>query len=355
VQIKTSFGTLSFAAREVVSVEDVTSPQQEYKALLEKIDPKDAEARYALAEWALQRNYLEIAKGELQEALKLKPGTDKYRWLLKDVEARLKKTEPAVPAEVKTPATAETATAGKAELLGEEDIYHVRLEELREDDVVSIEFRNRVIDRFVAQMRGKADFRRPNFADEFMAFPPVKKAVYMLRQVAPDDAPIKDDIVVKSDPNFVVNFRARVWPVVSQACASASCHGGGDKPRGGLRLFPGSGPRTDYTNFVILDGWLSGGRRVINRNSPERSLLLQYALPAEQAKVHHPGDIPAFAESRQAPTYLMIAEWIESLAGPPHPDYRLKWTAPFGMKLDTSGQTSWVLTSEPGAATGPAQ
>ena len=352
VQVQTAYGPLDFAVKDIVSIESVTSPQQEYKDRLAKIDPKDAESHYELAEWAVSQDLLEIAKAELLEALKLKPRTDKYSWLLKDVEARLAKAAGAKAPDVKAPGAGDTpAPAAKADLLlGEDDIYRVRLVELRADDQVSIEFRNKMVDRFGDQMRGKGDFRRMGFWEEFLAFTPVQKAVYILRHVDPDNTPIKDDILVKSDPKFIVDFRTRVWPVVSQSCASASCHGGGEKPRGGLRFVSGTGTRVDYTNFMILAGWFSGGKRVVNRDLVDRSLLLQYALPAEQAKIRHPVDIPTIVESRRAPQYQMLAEWIDLLAGPPQPDYRLKWTPPFGMQLDLSGQASWAVTSEPASS-----
>lgn len=352
--VETEFATLSYSTEEVVSVEEFVTPEQEYRQRLAKINPKDPEARYGLAEWAFGEELYEIARRELQEALRLKPGTGKYSLLLRQVEAKIRGLQPIKPEDRTT--TTGPVKPGSEWLLGDADIYRIRLEELRSTDVAMIEFRNRVDQRFVNRMRGTGDFKQYGFADRFLAFPPVRKAIYILERIDRDNTDIKDDIIVKTGvPRFMTDFLSQVWPIVAQSCASSQCHGGGEKAKGGLRLFKvaGKNERADYTNFVILDGYVKGGIRMIDRDHVDQSLLLQFGLPAEVARFKHPIPITPVFPSADSGSYRNVARWIESLVGPQHPNYRLKYQPPFGMNLDLRALPGLTVPTTP-AATRPA-
>ncbi len=333
-------GAIFFPAEEVVSIEDYLTPEQRYQQKLKGIDAKDPEARYQLAKWAMEQEFLEIAGKELEQALKLKPGTGKYSWLLKQVEAKLAKTKRPRPKPTTTTDVAGKTTVGaklkKALLIGDEDIWRIRLAELREDDRVPIDFRNNVIERFVDKMYGKRNFRDQYFPAQFRSFPPVRKTMYILEHIEPKDTDIRKDIVVLSDPRFMIDFRARIWPVVARSCAGSRCHGSRNRVQGGLRLFNVT-PRTeriDYANFAILDSVqvAKKGRKLINRANVNESLLLQFALPPKQAKFRHPVEITPLYGNRRSLAYQVMFDWIEGLAGPPHPGYDLEYRLPFGMK-----------------------
>ena len=325
------------------------SPEEQYRERLEKIDPKDPEAHFQLARWAERADLLTIAKKELETALKLKPDYESAALLLKQVEEKLKKRGDNGD-EVKPPLT-------KVPLVEDEDIYRIRLEELRKGDVVSVQFRNDVVERFISAMAGRGAFKTPDADRQFRRLSNVSKALYMLDQ-RPDDVAMKDDILVKSDPGFMKDFRAQAWPIVRNFCATTNCHGGGT-PKGGLIFFNvGAGnERADYTNFVILDGVMVRGRRLIDRNNPEESLLLNFTLPEEQARYKHPRKIsPAFRQGRSSANYKRVLKWILSLDGNPRLDYRLKYKPPFGIKLH--GKRTMALpepTTSPGTTSKPAR
>ncbi|MCD6303865.1 MAG: hypothetical protein J7M21_02765, partial [Planctomycetes bacterium] len=91
--------------------------------------------------------------------------------------------------------------------------------------------------------------------------------------------------------------------------------------------------RVAYTNFLILDSFHKpGGLRMIRRDNPEESLLLQYALPRNIARYRHPEKIRSAFRSRNDPGYRLTLQWIRSLKGPLHPDYRIKYLPPNVMK-----------------------
>ena len=107
-----------------------------------------------------------------------------------------------------------------------------------------------------------------------------------------------------------------------------------------MKLFRTTGrdEKTDYTNFVILDGMTSrdGRYRVIDRQNPDKSLLLQYGLMPELAEARHPEKLrqPIFL-NKSSPSYRHVLNWIQtSLRGPKHPNYRLEYSPPLGMKLN---------------------
>jgi len=360
-QIKRKYGVVVVSKDQVVSIEDVTTPQEQYRQRLAKIDRKSPQDHYELGRWAFRTGLLEIARNELEAALKLKGDYERAKLLLRRVEARIEADSKKTPKTVATGPTTGPAgpVTGKVVLrpewlVGQEDIYRIRLEELRENDKATIVFRNDVIKRFIKMMRGVGDFRDRGFEKRFQAASRLDKVRYIRQNVDRDNSEIKDDIIIKSDPAFMMDFRTKIWPTVARYCATAACHGG-TKPRGGFKLFnvAGKNEKIDYTNFLILDGFTTKqGRRMIDRNNREESLLLQCGLPEELAKFKHPHKITTPYADRKSANYVRVLQWIRSLEGGLHPSYRVKYTPPFGMKLNFGG-SSVLDIPEPEPATRP--
>lgn len=341
-EVKTKLGVIVFAAEQVASIEEFISPDLEYEQRRAKMDPKTAADHLALGQWAFGKGLLEISRKELKAALALKADYEKARALLKQVEARIKATGTSTggngPKTV--PRTTDVGVGPRVKptwLVPMEDVYKIRMAEFSGDpekEKVRVSFRNDVVKRFVNSMRGKNDFKDPNAERQFLGISPLRKARYMIQKTSRDSTRIRDDILINSDPRFMISFRRGVWPIVAQHCATAQCHGG-EKPKGGLKLFKiAANVKVDYTNFVLLDGFLSRGWRLVDRSNPEKSLLLEYGLPKAQAQKKHPTKtVPAFS-SRKASGYKRVLKWIEDeLNGPRHPDYRVKYQPPLGMKI----------------------
>ncbi|NLW87174.1 MAG: hypothetical protein GXY38_09910 [Planctomycetes bacterium] len=331
---------------EVASIEDAAlTPEEEYAQKLEKLDTASADAQYELAEWAYKNNLREHARRHLREALRIDPDHIKAKALLAQVEAQRPQGQDG------TQGTAADADFRQEWLIDQQDIERVRLEELRPGDKVTVRLQNNVINRFVEMMDGTDEFKKPRAAEQFRGLPPIRQVHYMLDKLDSDNTSIKDDIVVTSDPKFMIDFRQRIWPLVASTCGASACHGGSEV-RGGLRLFVSgvSSERIDYTNFVILDGFVSQGRRMIDRANPEMSLLVSYALPEGQGKFRHPVKInPAF--SRTSPSYHMLLSWIKDLRTI-HPDYRLQYKPPFGMKIQWRSEGLLPPVSAPATGEG---
>lgn len=331
--IRTEFmGTVEVPESNILRVEDIHTEEDFYTRERAKIKPGDAEGHFSLAMTLWNKGgkrgskaFLELAKIELAEALRIKPDFDKANLQLRIVEAKLKA--------IVQPTTADAALDRKL-LVPLGDIPNIRFEELRPDDRVVVKFRNDVIERFIKTMHGKLEFKEPKFDDTFRGWPRVRQVIYIRDNGGRFDNPFRSDILIDSDPSFMVEFRRSVWPLVQNHCASHRCHGAA-KGQGKLKLFAHSNiEQVDYTNFVILRGFVHKGNRILYRDHPDLSLLLQYALPREQAEMSHGREIAILFKDRRDSHYQRVLAWIRSLEGPGQPRYGLQYKPPLGMKLD---------------------
>ena len=334
-EIKTSMGTVIIGADQVLRIEDAVSPKDEFKRRLARIDPTDIEAMYRLAAWARDNDLLIEARDLLKKILARNPDHENATLLLRLVEISLAGKRPVRPATTRPRVGPRTSrpTIDRSKLLSQEDIYRIRLLELRETDRVSIEFRNKVLERFIESMKGVDIFARRSGERRFRRWPRVRQVMYILEQTDRSDTAIRDDILIKTDPEVMRFFRSRVWPIIQASCARPSCHGG-PKGAGKFKLFdlPMTDDRVAYTNFYILHAWSRGGTRMIDRDEPSRSRLLQAGLPQSIAKpgLGHPKPLnpPVFASPRDR-NYRLIERWIGSLRSPLlSPGYRVNYTIP---------------------------
>jgi len=380
-RVEKKLGVVLVGFDQVVKVEDAPDPVGEYKRRREKIDTSNPQALYTLAEWASDsdrlaklklagvrkteiRNMLKEARADLKAALKLKSDFEKASLLLKVLEEELGPTSvgPVRP----IPTTRPDKSKLDKLLLPQEDVYRVRVAELDlwydrgrlrgRDTRILVKFQDDALNRFVELVRGTDNFKQPRFREIFKSFTPVKQVAIMLEHLGRDDNEIRDDILIRSDPVFMKEFRRTVWPIVSQSCAQSQCHGG-EKVNGGMKLFTiaGKNERMDYTNFVILSGIRKkGSRRVIDRGEHDRSLLLEFGLPHKLAAKsrRHPKIIKPVFTSTRSVNYRRVMAWIKSLEGPQHPDYRLKYVAPYGMVLHTDGRPDLPLDLDKPSGTG---
>ena len=343
--IQTRFGAVPVPKEDVISIEDYFTPKQEYEQRFAAIDPANAEDHFDLGKWAFEEDMLQIAQKELKTALELREDYEKAALLLRQFEATQDHagTDRQSVASCKgRPRLLSRNMVDPRWLLTDEEIARIRIEELWQTDRVLVNFKNNVLERFIGMMQGRHDFEDQGFARTFRGWPRVRKVDYMLDCIGRERDDLRKDIVIRSDPRFMGNFRTRVWPIVARYCGSADCHGG-TRTVGGFRLLNISGRTTqvDYTNFLLIDGYRRAGLEMINRDFPDTSLLLQYGLLPDLAQHPHPVRIAAPFRNRQSVSYRRVMEWIESLKGPPHPKYDVKLRVP------------WATRPKPAAASQP--
>jgi hypothetical protein len=338
-KIRTKLAEVIVPALQVETVISEMPPQQEYQQRRGQIDPNNAEDHVKLGCWALEKQLLEEARGEFQAALNVKPDHEMASLFLRQVERKLQEQ----PRAETRPAASQTRPAAEegiedAWLISEEDVNRIRVAEMGAESARTVaEFRDDVLDRFVQSQGGNKDFQDPVFEKHFRRMRPGEKLAYILKNMDPNTAGMMDDIVVRSDPKVLEEFRRVIWPLVARSCGTPTCHGG-PSPVGGWKVFRAKArdERIEYTNFIILDGFVGrdGKSRMIDRSNPAQSLLLQYGLPPERAEMKHPVNVrqTVFA-STVADTYRRVRDWIAMLRTP-HPNYRLEYRPPMGMKLN---------------------
>ena len=342
-------GQISFGvdANEVVSIVDVMTPELMYRKKLKEIDPNSANDHLLLGQWAIKQNSLEIARDELDAALRIDPNLEKASLLKGLVDDWIRQAVREKDIRPGGPSSLGAIPVRPEWLVTKEDIYRIRVEELRPDDTVVIEFRNKVLDRFMKTMQGREGWEQPQGEKAFRRFRRAQKVNYILSKIDRDNSAIKDDIIIRSDPKFMQEFRKRVWPVVSKSCATMSCHGGIDHgAKFKLFNFPGRNERIEYTNFLLLDMVEQDGLKMIDRDRPENSMLLQYGLPRNLARYPHPGQVTPAYRSPSDASYRRVMAWIRSLKGPIHPSYRVKYKPPAHMR-STGDKDKDDLNQEP--------
>jgi hypothetical protein len=147
---------------------------------------------------------------------------------------------------------------------------------------------------------------------------------------------------VLSDPASIAEYRTRIQPLILNGCAASACHGGAKG--GDLILYnPADNDATSYTNFYILDRYkkklkdpLSTGvfgsddRKMIDRSSGRKSILAQFALPADIADLDHP-QVQGYSGAIKTvddPRLIQILDWMTKSLKQPEPDYGIKFDPP---------------------------
>ncbi|MCL2700677.1 MAG: hypothetical protein FWE88_03160 [Phycisphaerae bacterium] len=343
-RVKTENGEMLYKTTEVDRVVDHAAFEKEYKDRLAKIGDKDADAHLELAKWAEQNGQLKIAQTELKRCLTLAKDHEEARMRLRRIEAAL--APPAEPAtKPATTASSNKSTSSGAsggidvkDLITDEDINKIRFADLRPSDTgMSIEFKNQALNNFIKAEQGQRGLESKEEIDRFRKLSNVRQVIFI--RETPGYGGVKDDIIIKSDPKFMKDFRT-IWPTIDQNCASINCHGGA-KGKGELKLFPkgnAKNDRIDYTNYLILNLWEKDGKRLFDRDRPEDSLVLQYGLPHANARYKHPELTPQMKvifANKNVTNYKKLAQFIRELEAVRSPEamYDTKYQPPVGRKL----------------------
>jgi hypothetical protein len=357
-EVTTRTGKQTVLIDQVASIADYVSPREEFQKRLSAIRSGDVAGHYALADWAYKQGLLEESRAELRAVLTLQPNHENAKLLLNIVEKALleqKEKEPA-PRAPGAPVPAGPTRAGLSvlsQLMSFEDVQRIRRSELRRGDRALIEFRNDVLRRFVQLQVDSGRFSDAAAARKFYSQTAVDQVVQIMQE--PASRELQSDIIVKADPRFMTVFKRSIWPMLAVHCAAPDCHGA---PRGAGRLKLYAGPVQDdrayYTNFYILDAYEAGQNRMINRNLPAQSLLLQYGLPADDTHTAHPG--PKSAVFMNEAQYNILLDWITNVLANPRPvyglDYRAAGEKPHGPTLSLGSQPASQPTSSPASRPG---
>jgi hypothetical protein len=280
------------------------------------VDPSVAAYQQARALFE-QEDYAGAAR-EADRALSLNPNLQ---------DAKILRQVALTRAAAATRTGAATGPGGAPKLLTAEQVSALKLAELQGNETgLQGKIDRKTLDLFwnevVKQQKG-GDVSRAAY-DAFMNPANFSGQVAAIR--AANLQQYLSKVTLTSDPANMIAFKQQVHPFVLANCATANCHGGGNA--GNLRLVRPAAAMNDrilYTNFYTLATYVTkDGERVINRDDPRKSLLLQYGLPKGVAAVPHPGNVrmPRTLGTEKSPEFVGMVEWVRSLTFPT-PVYRL--------------------------------
>ncbi|NOT00625.1 MAG: hypothetical protein HOP29_08360 [Phycisphaerales bacterium] len=286
----------------------------EYYARFKALTPDDVDGHLKLAVWCRDQQRWQLVARQCGEILKRRPTHEQAQLLLNLARAHL-------DGEQRNPGStgAVPGAAPPAELT-DDQVQRVRRAELNlaGDERVRLKIDRDALNAFYEQ--GKRDGILAMDRPAFFRMPRLEQARLILHH-SPETYGNK--IEIGSDPERMRDFIRDVQPVVLRGCATAECHGGSSAGR--FRLLTGrslSG-NASYTNHFILQEFGVGTERVINRDLPERSLLLSYGLPRGRGGAEHPTEITRLFADESDREYRVVYDWISSLPIT-RPDYGFK-------------------------------
>lgn len=330
--ITTKAGQITIRADEIAEIQYGGSIKEAYEKRLAAL-PKDAgpRAHVDLARWLYENKEYELARKEADTALSLEPNNEDAavlrqtidRTMLLDKRPAANIARPLAGAGGSTNKTVGGAAVKDRHLLSPDQINTIRQFELRENEQrVRVRLDNNVGKKYVEL--ANMDPR------QFAAMPDALKALNILKNGTQE---MRKDVRILTDPQAILEYKAKVQPAILQGCAATACHSGTNAGR--LLLYnPADNDAITYTNFYSLTQLTSTvdktERRMIDRIYPQNSLILQFGMPRERAEFDHP-DVPGWKiwfSGTQDNRYQQIFDWIQNGLVPVQPNYGIEFTLP---------------------------
>ena len=308
--------------------------EQAYQRQFQDLAPDDVAGHVTLAEWCRDQQAWDLLTKQCSHVLNLDPNHARAKLLLKLARSRLGASGGSGPSAGAAAAGGSSAPtpAGKVRLLTDEQVQTLRRKELKLDraERITVKFKNDVLERFWADWSVRQGLGRRD-QTTYNKMHPAQKAQLILGKVkeyeraATEERPFNDifseDIEITNDPMIFKEYKTGVWPIMQKGCATSKCHGGPNAA--GFSLY-NERVMTDnmhYTNYLILHEYDSNGRRLVNRDHPQQSLLLLYGQPVGgDRSTAHPVDISVLYRTPRDPKYRTILNWVGAL-DLPAPDY----------------------------------
>ena len=314
---------------------------------INELKPDDTAGRIALAREAFRAGQYSTARKLADEVLAKEPNNKQAVDLLNTIRRQimLEGKQRGIEAAATQEALSSIGTPlPPGELphryLNDAEINRVRQTELQESDAARVRVRleNGVAKRFM---------EIPQAATvDFANLSVFQQAIVIIRQ---GDADMRKDVIILSDPGALRDYRQSIQPIILRGCASGACHG--SQAGGPFVLFPSADNEpAAYTNFYMLasynkrpaarpDSIFGGsltGALMLDRQAPERSLLLTYGLPMQQAGSHPhqavPNFRPTFAGVNDA-MYRRVGTWISDSLIREEPVYGISYQPPVAKPL----------------------
>jgi hypothetical protein len=292
---------------------------QEYSRRFKALDANDLDGHYQLALWCKDKGAYKLLKKQCAHILRRQRDHEPAKLLMELAEVELAaaggNNTPASPGGSRKP-----ASAALGRLVTDDEIQVMRREELQVDrpDRVQVRIPREVQDQFFTEMQNASDFSYSR--KRFFSLHPSEKAQLILRY-APEA--YGEQIEILSDPDRFTVFERTVLPLIKDNCATAGCHSPVSPAKWRIYNDRILNKQMVYTNFLLTHNFEVEGsaERLIDRDYPRRSLLLQYGLPSappsEERQSNHPmvggGEISPMFKDTNDRRYRDLLTWLESL------------------------------------------
>ncbi|MCC7146323.1 MAG: hypothetical protein IT443_07745 [Phycisphaeraceae bacterium] len=328
--------------QEIRQVRELPSILEQYNQRRQQLAPGDLEGRYQLAYWLFGWDSFELAQHEVEqlrrqlaEAEELPAGLpERVEILAAALQKRLEleRRADALPGEGPSPASAPAteALADALPRLNNQQINRIRVMEVDIARHPRVKVPREVIDDIFQKYATHVSVPKGRLPQaRFRALPGWMQLdlIFTLRA-----REYYDRVEVVDDPPGLLRFRRDIHPLVLNYCGSLTCHGSPTAVSMPVILNEPNRVDTVYTNFYVLQTTRSPNGQVIDRDKPERSLLVQYAMPRARAYTAHP-DVPGWrplfqTELEKDELYRMVVRWLNRGLFKPTPDYGIQFPAP---------------------------
>ncbi|MDY7108303.1 MAG: hypothetical protein SYC29_06665 [Planctomycetota bacterium] len=315
--------------------------REQYEAYKAALKPEMAQRRLALCRWLVDERRYDLAEQELTSLLD-DHELPEARRLLRIVRAQLALREkpPKRDEAEEEPDRPEVEADSEPNLISEEDVNIIRVFEIDFANPPRVVIRKETIERLINRYgTNKLIPASQEERERLYRADPIALVRLMFELRARD---LYGEIEVLTEPHALDLFRRRVHDTfLMNNCATSRCHGGPDGGRLILHRRNSRDARVRYTNLLILERLeLDPQWPLINYQKPLDSLLIQYGLPPEEARMPHPpapGWKPVF---RRASDRMVryTQQWMRSMFRP-RPDYPVEYEPPTieGADADETG------------------
>ncbi|MCK4660536.1 MAG: hypothetical protein KAV82_13530 [Phycisphaerae bacterium] len=306
--------------------------QTEYEKRVAQLKPDDIAGHLELALWCKDHGAYRLVRKQCTLILAQDANHEQAKLLLKLAMRHLGEQEP--PSDRSADPEQDGPEQNFSELgriISDEEIRRIRWIELMDEEPrqLSIRFKNNVVRRFLEAMEGKGGFTTRAQRRDFMRLKPTEK-LRVIRKHTGDR--FAKDIIIRTDPKRMADFGRRVLPVVLSGCATSHCHGGPNQSSFAIYNGRMLSKNKVYTNYLLMHNYRVGNKRVINRDTPRKSLLLTYGFrelpPGLDPTYKHPVEIKPVFSGANDPKYRAVCEWLDSLSAL-EPDYGISLKQPF--------------------------
>jgi len=325
--------------RSVLSVEIKPDPQEQYRQMRAELADDDLDGRYRLAYTMYEKKWFPLALTELNAMLESIPESEKAgafaskaTSLASVVQSRLAREQEQTPREHPVVARsnnkgprATTEAPGPEGRLTDEQINLIRVYEVDLDAKPRITIPSDTIDKLFETYASDERLNKDRRAFRRLSGDKQLDKLFELQA-----RELYSKVIIRQDAPAIKDFRSQLHQrYVLNYCAASGCHG--DASPGGLFLFrvQSNSDATVYTNFYILNSLQNTAGSVIDRDTPKRSLLLQYGLNRQAAASAHP-DVPGWRaqfKNEDDERFRTYADVIDQLFKPA-PEYGISYTPP---------------------------